>query len=48
MHASQISPAAALGRRPQRRLQMQGDCEHLLSAPEQGTQLITRHASSTG
>ncbi len=46
MHASQISPTAVLWRR----LQLQGDCEHLrwLQPPRQKPDLTTRHANSTG
>jgi N-acetylglucosamine malate deacetylase 2 len=46
MHASQISPTAALWRR----LQLQGDREHLrwLQPPQEGPQLTTRRASSAG
>ena len=44
MHASQIPPTAVLWRR----LQLQGDCEHLrwLQPPQQEPDRTTRHRSS--
>jgi N-acetylglucosamine malate deacetylase 2 len=46
IHASQISPTAVVWRR----LQLQGDCEHLrwLQPPRQEPDLATRQAGSTG
>jgi N-acetylglucosamine malate deacetylase 2 len=46
MHASQISPTAVLWRR----LQLQGDCEHLrwLQPPQQEPDRTTQHGSSAG
>ena len=46
MHASQVSPTAVLWRR----LQLQGDCEHLrwLQPPTSEPDLTTRHANRAG